>query len=370
MSLFIIAGIMHSLFIVFLFTIKTPNDFKDKITSLYMFFLMIPLLIQVIMIKNPTLFPEYITHTLMNYFFLIHIPLLYGPFLNLYTNCLIIQKNHFIKQDLKHFLPFLSFSIILIIAGFNKNLFILTALISNIVSFISIMYYIYSILSRIKSHNINMKNYYSFKSNSHIEQWLIRNIFIFTVIFGYIIVSSITLHIINFQYTGIFNKIHYISLIVYMYLFSLISLQKPVLHTKNDYDKKLKPNKNIKYKKSGLKERDASSYLTVLENYMQKEKPFCNGDLTILDISKQLNIPRHYITQIINEKLHKNFYSYVNEYRINEAKEKILNDKYRDYTILRIAIESGFNSKSAFNTMFKKITNMSPSEYRKQYANK
>lgn len=124
-------------------------------------------------------------------------------------------------------------------------------------------------------------------------------------------------------------------------------------------------NKKKKYEKSGLKKEQADKYLKKLEEFMHNEKPYCNGDLTITDISNKLKIPKHYITQIINEKLNKKFYTYVNEYRVNEVKKRIGNKKYKNHSLLRIAFDSGFNSKSTFNTVFKKITKMTPSEYRK-----
>ena len=99
---------------------------------------------------------------------------------------------------------------------------------------------------------------------------------------------------------------------------------------------------------------------------MDTKKPYIDADLTIQDISESLNIPRHYLTQIINEKLNKNFYQFINEYRVEEVK-KLLSDKdYQKFTITAVAFEAGFNSKSAFNSAFKEITGMTPTEYKVQ----
>ena len=72
-----------------------------------------------------------------------------------------------------------------------------------------------------------------------------------------------------------------------------------------------------------------------------------------------------YLTQIFSEQLNKNFYLYINVYRIHQVKALLNDPANKDMTLLDIAYESGFNSKSTFNAIFKKITNMTPTQYRK-----
>jgi AraC-like DNA-binding protein len=122
--------------------------------------------------------------------------------------------------------------------------------------------------------------------------------------------------------------------------------------------------KERRYEKSGLKEADAMNYLQALDRYMKEEKPYLDSGLTILTVSERLGIPRHYLTQAINAYLNKNFFVYINEFRVSEAKQRMSDEHYRDHTILRIAYDSGFNSKSGFNNIFKKHTGFTPTEYR------
>ena len=93
------------------------------------------------------------------------------------------------------------------------------------------------------------------------------------------------------------------------------------------------------------------------------EKPYLERELTIYDLSDQLKISRHILSEVINEHMGKNFYNLVNEYRVNEVKERMKGDDIRQLTILAIAYDSGFNSKSSFNTIFKEKTGQTPSEY-------
>jgi len=99
---------------------------------------------------------------------------------------------------------------------------------------------------------------------------------------------------------------------------------------------------------------------------MASQKPYLDANLTIEKLSKQIAIPRHYLTQIISEQLNKNFYLFINEYRINTVKHYIDDAENNPLSMLEIAYQSGFNSKSTFNVAFKKLTSMTPSQYKKQ----
>ena len=119
-----------------------------------------------------------------------------------------------------------------------------------------------------------------------------------------------------------------------------------------------------KYERSGLTREEADRDAQRLDTYMLDEKPYLDPDLRIEDVAKALNIKRHYLTQIISEKYNKNFFGYVNEFRISDA-QRMMSDKENDgMTILRIAYDTGFNSKSSFNRIFKNVTGLSPSEYK------
>ena len=138
----------------------------------------------------------------------------------------------------------------------------------------------------------------------------------------------------------------------------------------NNEQRKLHKGVNAKYKRSGLGENEMQRILRLLLKYMEEYKPYLKNNLTIYDLSEEINIPKHYISQVINEKLHKNFYTFINEYKVKEFKKRLLDPQNSNFTILSIAFESGFNSKTGFNTIFKKIEKLTPSEYLNQYSNK
>lgn len=119
------------------------------------------------------------------------------------------------------------------------------------------------------------------------------------------------------------------------------------------------------YANYGLKESDAGILAGKLQHYMETEKPYIHQELCLKDLSVALNVYPHYLTQVLNTVFHQNFYDYVNTYRVEQAKQQLKDPHSANLTILAIAFDCGFNSKSAFNRAFKQKTLQTPSEYRK-----
>jgi len=121
---------------------------------------------------------------------------------------------------------------------------------------------------------------------------------------------------------------------------------------------------NSTYANYGLKETEAKTLSQKLRHYMESEKPYLSQELNLNDLSKALDVYPHYITQILNTVFNQNFYDYVNTYRVEEAKKQLKDPKKSNLTILAIAFDCGFNSKTAFNRAFKQKTSRTPSEFR------
>jgi AraC-like DNA-binding protein len=117
-----------------------------------------------------------------------------------------------------------------------------------------------------------------------------------------------------------------------------------------------------KYKSSSLSQNDQSSILIKLKTLMETEKPFLKTSFSLPDLATQLKITTHQLSQVINDGLGKSFFEMAAEYRIEEAK-RLLKEK-ANIKVEEIAEQVGYNSKSSFNTAFKKIVGMTPSEWR------
>ena len=125
-----------------------------------------------------------------------------------------------------------------------------------------------------------------------------------------------------------------------------------------------------KYKKSLLDEELLKQYLGQLEQLMATDKPYLDPDLTLRSLAQMLNIPPNHLSQLLNEGLEKNFSEYVNSYRLEAFKSKVADPAQQHLTILALAYDSGFNSKTVFNTFFKKITGKTPRAYWKEVVRK
>ncbi len=122
----------------------------------------------------------------------------------------------------------------------------------------------------------------------------------------------------------------------------------------------------IKYQKSSLSDEDAEAFKSRILDYMETEKPYRDMDVSLQEIAEAIDIPHHHFSQVINQKLNKNFYEFLNYYRVEEAKEALLNTSNTNKNILEISFDVGFKSKSTFNMVFKKICGITPSQYRKK----
>ncbi len=125
------------------------------------------------------------------------------------------------------------------------------------------------------------------------------------------------------------------------------------------------PPKPERYASSKLAKEEALEMVDKLRTYMEEEKPYLDSQLNLESLASALSMTKHDLSQIINDQFQTNFFGFVNDYRVAAFKENLKDKKYEHYTLLGIAMETGFNSKSSFNSIFKKAEGMTPSEYKK-----
>lgn len=123
---------------------------------------------------------------------------------------------------------------------------------------------------------------------------------------------------------------------------------------------------NLKYELSKLSLEEMNEIKNKLEAKMRDEKPFLNSKLTINDLANSLDIHKKDLSRVINQNYHQNFFEFINSYRVKEFKELILMGKHKTFNLTSLALDAGFNSKTAFNTVFKRFTKLTPSEYIKK----
>ena len=128
------------------------------------------------------------------------------------------------------------------------------------------------------------------------------------------------------------------------------------------------PVEEKKYGKNGLSRTELEQYFHLLIAYMKKHRPYRDESLTLKQLAEALDIHANHLSQVINKKEGCNFRDFINSFRVEEVKKELLKPGSKDKNILSIAYDAGFNSKSAFNLVFKKHTCMTPSEYAKKYG--
>lgn len=190
--------------------------------------------------------------------------------------------------------------------------------------------------------------------------WLL-NLLLF--INGLIFLAELFVSIYFIDYNMYIDYTNTLLLLSLSYIFTYIFIQNPkIIHFEKN---KVGIKSFSKYEKSGLNETEAQDYIKKMNQLMEKDKPFINSNYSLNDLSESLNLPNHIISEVLNGLIKQGFYDYINNYRIEEFKELLKNPDNQDEKILNLAFDAGFNSKTAFNNAFKKVTGITPSAYRK-----
>lgn len=304
----------------------------------------------------------------------IPMPLLHGAFLYLYIRSLIYPSYQSGKSFF-HFLPVLvaytSLIPFLLLSSEQKILVYQqnglgfetqtkAIFISIILSGIIYLILCWRLFSR---HRKNIETQVSLTEKMNMK-WILYLIYGIGAIWAVVILgndaltfSSVTVYVILLGYIGI-NQGNVFS----SYNLSYTSIQVGAITTINETQGK------VKYQKSALKENDAFRLHIQLKELMETEKLFKNPELTLGDLAEKLGIHQNTLSQVINSFEQKHFYDYINELRIEAFKEIALTSDSQRYTLLSLAFDCGFNSKTTFNRTFKKSVGVSPKEYLAQLS--
>jgi AraC-like DNA-binding protein len=119
-----------------------------------------------------------------------------------------------------------------------------------------------------------------------------------------------------------------------------------------------------KYQKTRLADVETDRQFEKLEHLMRVDEPYLNAGLTLQELADELGIQAHLLSQVINRKAGVNFFQYVNAYRLRRVQKALQAPESANLSILDIAFEAGFNSKSSFNTLFRNATGKTPQQFR------
>jgi AraC-like DNA-binding protein len=163
---------------------------------------------------------------------------------------------------------------------------------------------------------------------------------------------------------GLFVTLLLIVLVVFYIINSV--LFKMLKQTTNDSGLIAQPvyEHKEKYAGSRLTKAELIKYKSELWSHMSTHEKYLNSELTIDDLATELALTPKIVSQIINEGYSCNFFDFVNKFRVEEAKLLLSNRTDDKMTIQEVMYDAGFNSKSSFNTAFKKFTNLTPTQFK------
>jgi AraC-like DNA-binding protein len=151
----------------------------------------------------------------------------------------------------------------------------------------------------------------------------------------------------------------YMSFMIFLTSFQIMNMSSYYLEASSFLEGPV-----LKYQKSSLGDDNKDRILAAINQQMQQEKYFLSSTASLSGLAKSINESSHHVSQVINEKLNQSFFELIATYRIEEAKTILKTDLGKKLTIEEVAERVGYNSKSAFNTVFKKITSQTPSMFR------
>ncbi|MEP1097639.1 MAG: helix-turn-helix domain-containing protein [Cyclobacteriaceae bacterium] len=368
-----IIGIFISLFYFILLLGKKNKSLPDSILSVWMLVISIHLTNYYLYSEGYwDVYPHLVGIT-------VPLPFLYGSLLYLYIYHSVNNHHRLRKQDYLHFLPVIStylymFRFYFFYSEEEKRLvdkgvvddfgtFSNVLVVAFIVSGIAYSVYAYRLLRKHKSLiNNNFSNTERINLN-----WLRSFIWGVGLIFLSVIIVLITRDFMKLTYPFNPDFIFYSIIVFGILSLGYFGIRHQNIFTDNvviEIEEKTKAT----YQKSSLKEDQAIAKHDSLVDLMVNQKPYLDPNLTLNSLANCLEISPHHLSQIINQFEEQNFNDFVNKYRVEEFISRATQVSHLSF--LGLALDAGFNSKSTFNTVFKKHKGVTPSQFMSSHSSK
>jgi AraC-like DNA-binding protein len=293
--------------------------------------------------------------------------LLYGPIIYLYAQGVIFRDFKLSIGNLLHLIPYLMLTISLLSL---RNLTPVTSeeiiandlpwqiYLINALMYAHIFVYLGLTYKSLLKYRKIIKNKYSQIDQINLD-WLSFSINTFGLL---TFVSLIQNFIALAENRSVFMVTLFLLLIFVFYFVNKVilkALRQPEIFAG------ITQNETTKYLGSNLTPSQIEEYKKQLLALLRTEKPFLNPQVSLTDLSEKLSVPTKHLSQVINQTCNKSFFDFINTYRIQEVQQTLKESMDDKLTVLEAMYQAGFNSKSSFNTAFKKETGQTPTEFRK-----
>ena len=370
--MFYLGGVGLAFFLTLLLLSKTNKTTADKILAGWLFFVTLHLLL--FYFRKMGLYQQTLGMD-------IPLPLVHGPFLYLYTLALT-NRTPAPKVVFLHASPVIAILLYLIhffalpveqkiwVYQNNGAGYETFDTVKSIAIMVSGVLYVILSSTVLRKHRHAIANQFSNTDKINLE-WLQYLIYwigviwllvIFTnddYVFAGAVLFVLFIGLFGIRQAGIFHSLPNISPVIN------INKEDATVVAREDVTQLAmeRGEEKRKYQKSGLSAEASETLHRQLSLIMANEKLYRESELSLSDLAARLNTQPNYLSQVINEREGKNFYDYVNTLRIEEFKRIAASPDSKKYTLLALAGQCGFNSKSSFNRYFKKVTGQSPSEF-------
>jgi len=349
-------GFSQGLFAAILMFTKKDSSASDKILSAWLFLLGIKF------------FTCGLDYELFGQPLLSSSLLLFNPALYLYVKTLTRPDYKLKLYQLLHLLPFILFEIsayliqepLSIRSFFESDSNFIYRMLFGIANIASWSFYNPMSLILVHKHRMALRNEISTIEKNENLGWLL-GISIFYVVYcivAFILSAFVFSSTINPLTPHIYN---YSVLLFFSYTLSFYGLRQQKIIIKYQ-----KPEVNkTPYQNSQLSEERKQVIQKRLIEYFEQKKAYLNPELNMELLSANLRIPKYQLTEVLSTEIGKNFFQFVNSYRV-EAVKKMLADPKNHFSVEATGYECGFTSKSSFYNVFKSFTGMTPFEFRNQ----
>jgi AraC-like DNA-binding protein len=357
-------GIAQSIFGGLVIATRRPQSIADRILATWLFIIGLEMILALVKLT-------WLEHLPYEIPFLV-VPFLYGPFLFLYVRTLISESPRWSWWDVIHFAPFIVFlglaflfktspdsSPALPVWAHPTRLAQLAYEMLIFASFTTYSVLAYILLTR---HRKMIREEFSYQSSKITLNWLLfMSITVYASYALTFLSAGIQMLVIHLPFDPkIFS---FTGLTLFSYAFSFYGHRQAGIYAVEKEETEPLEVNSSKYAKSGLKNEDLERLADDMEKIMKEKLLYLNPELTLAEVANMLELPKHHLTQALNTVIGKNFYTYINELRVKKFMDMVVDPKNKSLTFLAIAYECGFNSKSTFNSVFKKLTGFTPSEY-------
>lgn len=374
MLLISVFGILSSFTFIVLLIKNKRKSYSDKILLVWMIFFLVHLVLPFMMALGNRFFIEKVDGLDIG-FYTLHLAFLYYYALSITNQITIFKVSH-----LEYFIPVV---IVYFIQGiFDSQIVNLSVVIDKhfygdakifhltgvvILNLGFCLFFTRKTLALLFQHRKTIGNNYSFSEKINLL-WL-RNLVFAAVVLSLIAAAYLLALLAGKLNNEWINNFYFSSFSIFAVVLGFWGYRQGVVESffKNSTEE-LTTQVNLTAKVSQCKDYPKKdTAISKLEDFMKNERPYLDASLNIAILANKLGVHSQQLSRWINEHYNKNFYEFVNDYRVEEFKKLVANPKNKHFSILGLAFDAGFNSKATFNRIFKNKTGQTPSQFRSNF---